>query len=115
MPKTYTSCSKTKCKLYARQIRNMCGLPRKVKVSFRQVPISKMGDNFTCGVCDLGEDGRYTITIIDSLSPEHTVDILLHEVSHVIQWETCDPDVEDHGPEFGVIFAEIYCKWLGTT
>lgn len=93
----------------------MSGLPRKVKVSFRQLPLSKMGDAYTCGDCEYHEDGRYTITVIDSLSPEHTAEVLLHEVSHVIQWESCGPDVDDHGPEFGVIFAGIYCKWLGTT
>lgn len=115
MPRTYTSCSKTKFKQYSRQIRNMSGLPRKVKVLFRQVQLSKMTYELTVGLCDMDEDGRYVITVLDSLSPEHTADVLLHEVSHVIQWETCEPDVEDHGPEFGVIFAEIYCKWLGTT
>lgn len=115
MPKTYTACSKSKFKKYARQIRNMSGLPRKVKVTFRQLPIDRMGDTLTCGECVLDDDGLYTITVVDTLSPEHTAEVLLHEVSHVIQWETCDSDVDDHGPEFGVIFAGIYCKWLVIT
>jgi len=115
MPKTYTACSKKKFKQYAKQIRNMSGLPRAVKVSFRQLPIQRMGDEYTCGECVLGEDGRYTVNVIDTLSPEHTAEVLLHEVYHVIQWETCDSDVADHGPEFGVIFAGVYCKWLQIT
>lgn len=45
----------------------------------------------------------------DDLAVE--LDTLVHEVAHVLCWDT-DDDHSEHGPEWGVAYAKVYRAYL---
>ena len=54
-------------------------------------------------------DGRlFWITIDTSATPEHQVEILIHEVAHVLSWHAGSHAESSHGPMWGVAYAEVY-------
>jgi hypothetical protein len=77
------------------------------------VPIfSPVSDRW--GDCEL-KDGKkpyFMIRILDGLGEDSAIDTLLHEWAHTLCW-TEHPFLRDHGPEWGVAFARVYCAFVG--
>lgn len=60
------------------------------------------------GVC-LFKNNAFVIKINRELTPEHAIDVLLHEYAHTVSWKKED---DDHGPLWGVAYSNIYRLFL---
>lgn len=59
----------------------------------------------------LGDNEGGFEVFIDSRMPfGMMIDFLLHELAHVQSWAMDEDD--DHGPEFGIAYADLYTKYL---
>ena len=72
-------------------------------VSVRRVKLKNLD-----GLCVLKDD-RFVISISKELTPEHAIDVLLHEYAHTVSWKRED---DDHGPLWGVAYSNIYRLFL---
>jgi hypothetical protein len=63
------------------------------------------------GHCATVDGKRFTISIYLDLSEIACELILIHEWAHVLSWHAPD----DHGPEWGVVHARIYCAFYAVT
>ena len=60
------------------------------------------------GDCQLVQKG-FLIRIEKSFSDQYAIEILIHELSHVLSWNK-EKDV--HGPEWGKAYSRVYRKYL---
>ena len=66
------------------------------------------------GYCELQDaTGRFLIVIDSRLSQRETVDTLIHELAHVLDWSHVHGHTQDHGPTWGVRFAYVYRRYHG--
>ena len=54
-------------------------------------------------------DNHFLVKVNRLLDEYHSIDVLLHEVAHVVAWEK-DEDV--HGRNWGLAYSKIYRKFL---
>lgn len=52
-------------------------------------------------------DGMYLITLEESLPPREKWMVLIHELAHVVVWESKDKD-PGHGPAWGRAYSKVY-------
>ena len=53
-------------------------------------------------------DPYFSIILHPSLETQFAIFILIHEYAHALAWTTEHPNLEDHGPLFGVAWAKAY-------
>lgn len=61
-------------------------------------------------------DGGFDVRIASRLSEEAAILALIHEIGHALSWDR-DKHPSDHGPEFGIGYAEawrMYQTWLAS-
>lgn len=60
-------------------------------------------------------DGRARIELHSGLTRDRAMDKLAHEWAHVLAWRRHGTEIEDHGDEWGLAYAEAYrglrCEW----
>lgn len=61
------------------------------------------------------ETGRFKIEIETDLTEEHTVDVLIHEIAHVLDWRPFTALSCDHGPTFWIHVGEVYRRYHQVT
>lgn len=82
----------------------------RVRLSLRRVERLR---NF--GSASRNKDGRFVIKIRKDLCEGGQIAFLIHEMSHVVSWES-DTHQSDHGPMFGLAYSEVwqsYLRWTG--
>jgi len=52
---------------------------------------------------------KFIIKINKNLSESHSIDVMLHEASHVLSW---DKEKDQHGIAWGIAYSKIYRKFL---
>ncbi|HTE06689.1 MAG TPA: hypothetical protein VK824_10870 [Planctomycetota bacterium] len=59
------------------------------------------------------DEPAYFLISLDSRLPEPAASwALLHELAHVLSWQTGGPrDETDHSPEWGLAMARLYALW----
>lgn len=85
------------------------------RVKFKTVIVDDH-DCTDCGDTDKRKDGSFLIRINSVLDEDTARLVLLHELGHVLSWET-DRHPSDHGPEWGKAHAKVwrlYQDWLAT-
>jgi hypothetical protein len=64
------------------------------------------------GQCSLVERSKsgcsFEIVLCYKLGPTLEWHALVHEWAHAFAWTTEHPDLDDHGPLWGVAYAEVY-------
>ena len=88
-------------------LRRVCPTPRGVRVRVLRADAAP-GEHGHC-VSDDGQ--RFVISIYSDLSEVACEQILIHEWSHVLSWAS-DPD---HGDDWGMTYARVYCAFYGVT
>lgn len=61
------------------------------------------------GLCSRGTDGKFTIRVDKSLSERSAIDVLLHEISHILSWGKGN---DMHGPHWGEAYSIVYREFL---
>jgi hypothetical protein len=79
-------------------------LPFSHKVHVRRVKLPKTID----GDCDFSNN-KFTIRIERTLSELYAIEVLLHEMGHVLAWER---DEDEHGPCWGKSYSLVYRNFL---
>jgi hypothetical protein len=54
-------------------------------------------------------NNKFVITIKNNLPEYYSIDVLLHEWSHVVSW---DKEKDIHGLEWGKAYSKVYRKFL---
>lgn len=69
------------------------------------------------GSCNLIEEGErhFLIRIQKSLPYWTMVETMIHEWAHIVDWRPDFPFRCDHGPSWGVCYAEVYCEYYGVS
>lgn len=57
----------------------------------------------------------YEMTIVRGHEQYHLTTTLLHEFAHIMQDIEYGENVNDHGEEFGICWAAVYCSFFHTT
>jgi len=97
------------CNTLARQaLCNESVLYRDSSVAYVFAPIENGEDDSAYMLGD--DDGNYEVYIDDRMPFGMMIDFLLHELAHVQSW-ICNED-DDHGPEFGLSYADLYAHYL---
>lgn len=73
-------------------------------ISVRRVKIREGLD----GLCEK-KNNRFTIKINPNLNENYSIDVLIHEVAHVVAW---DKDSDIHGPNWGRAYSKVYRLFL---
>lgn len=73
-------------------------------IKIRRLKLSPKFDGF----CEFKKD-HFLIKINRNLGTEHMIDVLIHEIAHVMSWGM-DEDI--HGPNWGLAYSKIYRKFL---
>lgn len=74
-------------------------------IKIRRIKLSDELD----GDCRFCEDGYFLIRINKKLSPKHSIDVAIHEVSHAMSW---DKEKDIHGAAWGIAYSKLYRKFL---
>lgn len=81
-----------------RDLRALCPTPCPVRVRRCKLPPERYGD------CDLS--GRqFVIRVSNEIGEDAQVLVLVHEYAHAMTWNVLS---DDHGPFFGVAYAQAY-------
>jgi len=85
-------------------------ISREVHVTYQRRPLP----SDTAGHAELLDDtGRFAIAVSSSLSYSETVDVLIHELAHVLDWSPVHGYTQDHGPTWGIHYAYVYRRFHG--
>jgi len=82
------------------------GLGIKKKINVRRV---KNLEN--AGECSYSR-GTFYIKIHKDLSWDAAILILLHEISHCLDWRSGEDDKSSHGASWGRAYAKVYRIWM---
>lgn len=103
-------CSDREFRELVAEILGRCPPPARVRVRFRRVPAADLH----------GDDGEvskkgseFTILVARGLSYSSTLETAIHEYAHVFDWRPHHPFNRDHGPTWGVHYAQVYCTVKG--
>lgn len=89
-----------------------CPPPARTRVVCKRVSTAALGGDFA----DVSKArSTFTIRIARGLDDRQTLDALIHEYAHVMDWRPYHPLIHDHGPTWGVEYARIYCAVHGCT
>lgn len=110
MTKKVERCSDSEFRAKVSHLRTVAPPPKGCRIEARRVPSSEIeGCSGTCS-----KEGRvFTVKIRNDLSEQETEDTLLHEWSHMLAWRPYHPLSGDHGPDWGVWYAEVYRAFYG--
>lgn len=102
------ACSDAEFRAIVNGTRQITPFPRGIRVVYQRRPHEEME-----GAFGYTEKNRrtFTITISKSLTYEGTVETVLHETAHVLDWRPYHPWTTHHGPTFWVMFGELYCAF----
>jgi len=87
-----------------RFLRKNIAFPYPISIRRVKLPNDRIGD------CDF-ENGKFKIRIDRSLPELLAMDILIHEISHALSWES-DKHLTDHGPKWGLAYSKTYRTFL---
>ena len=80
-----------------------------VQVTYERKPLTEED-----GYCEIKDPtGRFAIVVDSRLSQRETVDTLIHELAHVLDWSHVHGHTQDHGPTWGVRYAYVYRRYHG--
>lgn len=106
---TLTACSEDEWEDILENVSERIRLPRGHKVEFRRAnPDENRGlDGWT------SKPGRrlFEVAIQSDLTYGQTIDTVLHEIAHVLNWQEHTPWRNDHSPTFWVHLGEVYCAY----
>lgn len=74
------------------------------KVNIRRIKIGRAND----GHCRY-KNGCFEVAIDRNLDEFYAIEVLLHELAHVISW---GKDEDDHGTNWGKAYSLVYRKFL---
>jgi hypothetical protein len=60
------------------------------------------------GLCEK-QDDKFVIKVNTNLSENYSIDVLIHEVAHVLAW---DKDADVHGLNWGKAYSKVYRMFL---
>jgi len=103
MPKRHTAAEFREA---VKHLQSVAGFCREYDVSFDRVAdIDSSGDSEL-----VDATGRFKIRVWSGCTLGEMWDTLIHESAHVLDWHPYTPYVRDHGPTWGVRYAEVYCR-----
>ena len=73
-----------------------------------EISINKINLKKCQGYCAL-KNNKFFIKISKHLSEEHSIDVLLHELAHVITW---NKEIKKHGKIWSIAYGKIYQIYL---
>ena len=79
-------------------------LPLSHKVHVRRIKMPKNIDG-DCGF----SNNKFTLRIERTLAEFYAIEVLLHEIAHVLAWEK---DEDAHGPSWGKSYSKVYRSFL---
>ena len=83
----------------------VCPPPERHTIEIVRMAPEDMAGN--AGTCE--KKGRkFRIEICRSLSYRETIDVMTHEVAHMMDWRPYSAHGEDHGATWGVWYARTY-------
>lgn len=89
-----------------KELRELC--PPLVPVKTRRRPLKDCMGYTTLIHNDDGLPTHFVLTIDSRLSWEATWTTLVHEWAHCQAWHQDHRAIDDHGPEFGIAYANIW-------
>ena len=101
-------CSDAEFKALVKGVRAVTPLPQSIRVQFSRKPQSEMEG--TAGYCTKN-NRTFKVVISERLSHEHTAEVLIHEVAHVLDWRPYHPWLCDHGPTFWVHYGMLWTAY----
>ena len=108
--KNQKRCTDSEFRAKVRHLRTVAPAPRGTRIEARRVPASELGDS--AGSC--AKVGRvFTVCVRNDLTAQETEDTLIHEWSHALAWRPYHPLSGDHGPDWGVWYAQVYRAFYG--
>lgn len=91
-------------RVFRRTVEDLLAIcPVKYPVSVRRCKMAN--DDF--GDADFRK-GKYHIRINRDLDPDFQIWVLVHEYAHCLSWNVIHDRTSEHGPYFGVAYAEAY-------
>jgi predicted SprT family Zn-dependent metalloprotease len=75
------------------------------------MPADTLGDTALNG----GKSPHFSIRIDKNMNSEMTYATLAHEWAHCLAWSVGQQTIDDHGAEWGIAYAKVYCAIYDTT
>lgn len=93
-------------------MRSVCPPPKGFGVEFKRVDSTVLGDAH--GDCSRAKN-KYTIRVSKDLTLLEMYDTLIHEVSHMYNWDSFKIGISNdaHGATWGVWYSKVYQRFHG--
>ena len=101
-------CTDAEFKALVKSLRAVTPLPQSIRVQFSRKPQNEMEG--TAGYCTKN-NLTFKVDISERLSHEHTAEVLIHEVAHVLDWRPYHPWLCDHGATFWIHYGMLWTAY----
>ena len=98
------ACTEGQFKHLCKETLALCPIPRNYRVRFKLVPQA----DILAWVEKAERGNTFTVSVTEGHSYDHTQDLLIHELAHVIDWRPSTPLSCDHGPTFWIHYGTLY-------